>query len=363
MPIVDRLLFRELIGPLVFGAASFTTLLFAGSYLGRLTELLVQGVPADIVLRLFLLYLPGAVVLTLPMSVLLAVLLSFSRLSSDSEIIALQAGGISLWRLMRPVAVVAVAVTLLSYGINEWMAPQSQRQSVALRERALGETSAIERPFIISDLQEGSYNAIVIANGGLNPETRELRRVTILTGFTEEGPQAFFYAARAKWEGGSDWRLYKGTMKNLSAGRVNTVVFDEWTTQTVKINRSPDQIVEEQRKAAEMTFAELARQIARKKELNEETRSLEVDLYNKVAVPLASLVFAVIAAPLGLRPHRGGSAVGFGLSIGLIFAYWMVWQYSSALAKSGSISPLAGSFMANILFLAVGVYLMMRASR
>ena len=360
---VDRLMLKELVPSLLFGVAAFTSLFFAGGYLSKLTSLMVQGVSLPVVARLFLLYLPGVIVLTLPMSVLLAVLLAFSRLSSDSEMIALWAGGVGLWRLMKPVALVAVLVTLLSYGINEWAAPQAHRASQDLTAKALGEASVVQKPFIISDQQDGRYNSVVFVNGGMNPKTKELRRVTVFSGFTESGPQAYFVAQRARWEGGDNWRLFNGTMYSFGGHGVTRNTFAEWATQPIAISRTPGEIVEEQRDTDDLTFRQLAHRIQRVRKAGEDTNDLEVDLYNKIAVPIASLVFALIAAPLGLRPHRGGSAVGFGLSIGLIFAYWMVWQYTSAIARSGQSSPMVGSFLADILFLAVGFALLRRAAR
>jgi len=361
---VDRLMLRELIPPLLFGVAAFTSLFFAGGYLSRLTGLLVQGVPFPVVAELFLLYLPSVIVMTLPMSVLLAVLLAFSRMSSDSEMVALWAGGVSLWRIMRPVVAVAVVVTLISYVLSEGLAPQAQRRSTELRERALGEITPLQKAFIISDVEGGRYNSVVFVNGGMDPQTRELRNVTIFTGFTGQGPQVYFFAERARWERGTEWRLYNGAMRTLDPGGGATVnTFREWSTRAVNINRTPEEVMEEQRDPDELNFRQLAQRIQRMKRTGGDTLKLEVELYNKLSVPLASLVFALIAAPLGLRPHRGGAAVGFGLSIGLIFAYWMVWQYSSALAKAGQISPIAGSFMADVVFLTVGLLLLRRASR
>lgn len=360
---VDRLMLREMVPPLLFGVAAFTTLFFAGGHLARLTNLLVQGVQAEIVLRILLLYLPGVVVLTLPMSVLLAVLLSFSRLSSDSEIVALWAGGVSMARLMVPVLGLASVVTLLSYFTSEWIAPGSHRKSSDLMTRALGETAISQKPFIISDLDGEKYNAIVIVNKGISPGSNQLRDVTIFSGFTDAGPELYMRAERARWEGGSRWRLFNGMWQRTGPGGTVRNSFSGLESKPVEISRTPQEIIEEQRDSEDLTFGQLARRIQRLRRSNADTRELEVDLYNRFAVPLASVVFALLAAPLGMRPHRGGSAMGFGLSVALIFGYWTLWSYGSALAKSGQISPMAGSFAANLVFLAVGAALLARASR
>ena len=354
---------RELIPPLLFGVAAFTVLFVAGGYLAKLTNLLVQGVQAGIVLRLFLLYLPTVIVMTLPMSVLLAVLLSFSRLSSDSEIVALWAGGISLKRLLVPVLALAFAVTVLSFVTSEWLAPRTHRQSSDLMEQLRGNAAVTQKPFIISDLEQDRYNAIVIVNKGISPGTKELRDVTIFSGFTDSGPEVYMRAERAQWEGGNDWRLFNGMWQRIGPGGTVRNSFSGLESKTIKLGRTPDEVAEEQRDTDDLTFRQLAHRIQRMRAAKADTRELEVDLFNRFAVPLASVVFALLAAPLGMRPHRGGSAMGFGLSVALIFGYWTLWSYSSALAKSGHLSPIAGSFLADLVFLAVGAALLVRASR
>ncbi|MCC6484726.1 MAG: LptF/LptG family permease [Armatimonadetes bacterium] len=357
---VDRLVCKEIIPPLLFGIAAFTSLFFAGSYLGKLTNLLLQGVPISVVLKLFALNLPGIVVLTLPMSVLLGVLLSFARLSSDSEMVALWAGGVSLWRLMRPVLAIALSVSVLSFVINNWIAPGAARRSADLKARALKEATAIENPFVQTDKQDGRFSSIIVVNGGM--KNHQLWDVSVVTGFGPGGPNLYFHAERAVWEGGDKWILYNGIMKTLGTGRESVTRYGQFKSQPITIQGTPEEIAEAQRDSDEMSFTQLARRIQRLRSV-QDTRPLEVDLYNKIALPLASLVFALIAAPLGLRPQRSGSGVGFGLSIGLIFAYWMVWQYTSQFAKTSNLAPIAGSFMANLIFLGVGVALLIRKAR
>ncbi|MEI6916646.1 MAG: LptF/LptG family permease [Armatimonadota bacterium] len=298
--------------------------------------------------------------MTLPMSVLLSVLLGFSRLSSDSEMVALWAGGIGLWRLMRPVITLAMCVTMFSFALNEWAVPAANRRISDIRSKALKLTTPIENAFLRADMQDGKYTSVVLVNGGM--KDRQLRDVTVLTGFTPKGPKFYFSAARAKWESGDKWTLYDGTMHSLGAAQQSHTNFREFKSQPIILDGTPEEIAAEQRDSNEMSFKELARKIQRVRK-TQDTREFEVDLYNKIALPFASLVFALLAAPLGLRPQRSGSGVGFGLSIGLIFAYWMVWQYTSTLAKTGTLAPIAGSFLADISFLVIGVSLIVRKSR
>src|SRR5581483_6330705 len=92
-------------------------------------------------------------------------------------------------------------------------------------------------------------------------------------------------------------------------------------------------------------------------------RELQVDLANKLAIPFTSMVFALIGAPLGLRRLRGGAAVGLGVSILIIFCYYVLWHGTTVLAENGQIPPALASWLANLVGLGVGGALVVRAAR
>ncbi len=94
-----------------------------------------------------------------------------------------------------------------------------------------------------------------------------------------------------------------------------------------------------------------------------EIRELEVDRWNKISLPLSSLVFALLAIPMGVRPSRSGSSVGLGLSIFIIFLYWLIWRYTSAMAIQGQISPFVGAFLADALGVTAAFILMKNAAK
>ncbi len=110
---LDALITKELMGPWVFGVAIFTVLILAGTYLFRITDYFVKGVGFFTVAELTTLLLPGIMAKTFPMAVLLATLLSFGRLSSDSEIVAIKACGTSLMRVMYPVGMFGLIVAVI----------------------------------------------------------------------------------------------------------------------------------------------------------------------------------------------------------------------------------------------------------
>ncbi len=98
MRLIDKQVMKEIVGPFVFGVMAFSSVFFAGAYLQKLTMMIMDGMPILTALNVVLLYIPTIVVYTLPMSTLLSVLLAVGRMSGDSEIVALYAGGVSLYR-------------------------------------------------------------------------------------------------------------------------------------------------------------------------------------------------------------------------------------------------------------------------
>ncbi len=363
MKLIDRQIYAELLGPFIFGVAAFTSIMFAGSYLLRLTTDIVKGLPVSAALKIFVLYLPGVVVITLPMATLLAVLLGFSRMSSENEITAIFAGGISFYRVMLPVIIFGIAITGLTIFMNEFLVPKANLASERLREDILKQPVTKNKPLFLIDRNEDVTNVVVYVQGGYNSSERVLKKV-LITVFRENKPRIVFRAEKAKWEGGENWSLSNGYWHILSDGNGGqSGSFDKWSTRVVNLGMTPEEVAFSQRSADQMTFKEM-RRFAKDLALRGiDTAELEVSLYNKLSLPMAALMFALIGAPLGLRRHRGGSSVGLGLSIVIIILYWMAWHYMVALAKTGHIHPIIGAFTADFAGLLLGAGLIVRASK
>ena len=120
---IDRLILKELAGPWVFGVGLFSALLMAGMYLNRIADYVVQGVPTGMIVELTALLFPAILVKTFSMAVLLGALLAFGRLSSDSEIVALRAGGASIVRIVQPVMLFSLVIAIVTFGFNEVLVP------------------------------------------------------------------------------------------------------------------------------------------------------------------------------------------------------------------------------------------------
>lgn len=368
MRLLDWLVVRELIPPLLFGVALFTALIFAGGYVFMITEYAVKGVPLALVIELALLYLPQIAVKTLPMGMLLATLLGFGRLSSDWEITALRAAGVSLRRIMMPVFVLSLLVSLFAIGFNESLVPWATERANAIRAEILKKLELTElQAFGFAQFKGGRLDSYVIVAGGRDSRTQLLYQVTILkyrTGAVR-APEAVAYAQRAEWAGENEWVLYDGWIRTMEGQTLSFRVFRAEPHAQVRIERTPVQIEALLTQVDERSFRQLQEQIAfyaREGADPQIIRQLTVELYNKINVPLASLIFALLGAPLGIRPQRSSPATGFAVSIAIIFLYWVLARYLIILGRS-TLSPLLASSIPNLIGLSLALWLIMRRER
>ncbi|MCX6343701.1 MAG: LptF/LptG family permease [Armatimonadetes bacterium] len=386
MKLVYRLIFNELIGPFVFGVMAFTSVMFAGSQLLKITSWLMGGtIGFGTALEMILLALPSIIVYTLPMSTLLAVLLGIGRLSGDSEIVALFAGGMSFYRLAVPVLIMGIVISAGSIALNEVTVPWAYQRYEVIQSIVFKEEAPTQRAFSFGD---DNMNMQVMVNGGIDVDKGELRHVTIIQFATRDGvvngvkvakgqPVTITYAERAMWDGLTDsnkrfkWLLYNSSTQNLGTDSPSGTSFSSLDVQPIEIRRTPNQLALYQmtnmRNTDQLSFRQLTQMVEQLKSnptVNwEKIRECDVNRWNKFALPISSLVFALIAAPLGIRPSRSGSSVGFGLSILLILLYWIVWHFTSHLAIQGNLPAPAGAFMADVLGIIVALALIKRVAK
>lgn len=373
MKLVDRQVTRELIGPFLFGVGAFSSVFFASTFLFKLTSMLSKGMPITTAVEMVLLTMPMIVGYTLPMSTLLAVLIGMGRLSGDSEMVALFAGGVSLYRIALPVFALGLVVTGGSLVLGEYLTPFASSRYDAMAAKLLHEAAPTDQPFTVRD---AATNSQIMVNGGMDVSSGILRDVTV-TQFVRNRPAIVIYARRAEWAGINNselkyrWRLYDGWWQVLGTDSPALSGFSESRTKEIKLNTTPAEFALFQKslrkKSEQMSFAEMSRLVkhlrAYPERSLEDIRKLDADRWNKFAMPLSSLVFAMLAAPLGVRRTRSGSSVGFGLAILLIFVYWMVWHYTTALAVQGDISPITGAFCADAIGLVTGLVLLKAAAK
>jgi len=373
MKLVDRQVTRELTGPFLFGVAAFSSVIFAITVMIKLTQWLSHGMPVLMAIEGVILSVPGIMYYTLPMSTLLAVLMGIGRLSGESEIVALFAGGVSLYRIALPILGLGLVVSGFSLVLDEIVTPRANVRISELEKTALKQTPVSEKPFTVED---PGTSSVINVRGGMDMDNAILRDVTI-TQYVKNQPVLFVYAARAQWAGINNpalkyrWKLYDGRAYAVDLKDPRSIAITTFTkgqSREVMIQKTRDDLALYRNLKAElMTFSQLSKMVGILKEHPDrdisQIRDLEVWKWNKLSVPLSCLVFALLAAPLGIRPHRSSSSVGLGLSILVILIFYVAGRYTWNLALNGTLMPATAAFIPDALGVITAGVLLKRAAK
>ncbi len=368
--VMDRYLCSQMAGPFLFGVGAFSSVILAIGSLFELVRLVAEsGLSAWVALQIFVLQLPGLVVYSFPMSVLLSALLGYGRLSANGEVIAMRSCGVSVYRLILPALILSLGVSALTFVFNEAIVPAANLQARHALKTALNQ----ENPrFQQRDIFYQQFGEIVQEDGNTTYglvrtfyarrfDGREMLDVTVMD-FSQGQLQQILTAKRAAWlpEEGV-WQFRDGVTYLINSDRsYNSILrFDQ---QNIRLPRAPLDIAAEQRGAEEMNITEISRRIELLKQAGnfQEVRKLEVRRQQKYALPFVCLVFALIGVPIGMRPQRTGTALGFGLSVLIIFGYYLMLFICGALGQIAVLDPIVAGWLPNAVCLAIGLFLVSR---
>jgi lipopolysaccharide export system permease protein len=343
-----------MLGPFIFGVCAFTSIFIAGGVLFRLVNFITLfGASYAAVAKLFFLSLPEFVNYTFPMSVLLASLLTFGRMSASSEITAIKCGGVSFYRMVAPVFGLAFCVSLFSMVFAEKVVPAAKiaYNNVLHYEVQRNAKPRSQNHIVIKDTSGASIERLTYARQF--DEEQGIMYGVIVEEFKDNNLVHVQNAEKATWQQGA-WLMENGVVYDLSvgAGLSRSARFKE---QLLPVKISPRQVNSEQKDPGEMSISELRERVRMLDRQYAPTARYQMEMYQRFTIPLASVIFALIGTPLGLQPQRSSSSIGLGLSIIVIFIYYAVMTLTLTLGKSGGLPPLLAAVIPDALGLLAGV--------
>ncbi|MFA5840383.1 MAG: LptF/LptG family permease [Candidatus Margulisiibacteriota bacterium] len=358
--IIDRYIFRELFEPFLFGLGAFTAILSASMILFELVRaVVIRGMPLIIALQIFTYKLPAIVVYIFPMATLLAALLAFGRLSGDSEVIAFRASGQSLYRLIIPVLFLGLIVSLTNLSFSEIVVPEANKAAKNLMiETSVKHQPKMQKNVFIPELENGQLKRIFYADTLKDSTMYNV----IVQEFIDGRLTQILTAKEAIWQKDSGkWNFKNGIIYLLAeSGEYKHLI--KFNEQMLTVKYTPADLYSDSQNPDEMTIGQLRKYIELKEKMGNDTTDFKIQLNMKMAIPFASLVFALLGAPLGLSPRRASSSIGLGLSILVIFFYYIVTFLCMAVGELKIISPGLAAWAPNLITGAVGWRILSKAA-
>ena len=355
MKLLDKYVLKQVFEMFIMGVLVFTSIIFASdTFITLIKQISMYGIPFKIAFLIIILHLPSVFVMTIPMGVLLATVMTLNGLSLNSEITVMRACGIGINRIAKSIFIFAIVMACISFVVNETVVPIMTKQSTDLALYAFSrknipegkenftfkeikDTGTLKRLFYVGDCTDGVLHNITLMDASKDGTIQILQAREGDT--TEEG-----------------WHFSKGAIYTVaSSGKaLDTTMFDETTIKfgmdlSEEINRNL---------ANERNFIQLCKFLVKADETDKQW--LTISLFDKIALPLTTIVLVLIGVPLAITPPRVRYNRGFLFSVLIIFAYYLIRALSISFGEAGSLSPVISAFLPNIVLTIVGVLLYYR---
>jgi lipopolysaccharide export system permease protein len=370
---MDRYIISELMLPFLFGVGAFSSLgVSVDSLFDLIRRVAESGLPLGIAFKVLLLKLPQFVVYSFPMATLLATLTTYSRLSADSELVALRGCGVGAYRLVIPAIALCLLITGLTFTFNELIVPTSNYQASTTLKQALKEE---DPKFQEENIFYQEFQNIKKPDGDTDQvlarifyakefDGKAMRGLTILD-FSHEGLNQIISAQSAIWNPPQNaWDFYNGTIYVVSYdGSFRNIV--KFQQQQLKLPREPLDLASRKRDYGEMNISQSIEYLNLLEKGNNaaKIRELRVRIQQKYALPFVCVAFGVVGSALGSRLKKTGRAASFAISIVIIFSYYLSVFVLGAIAQTGNLPPLVGAWLPNVLGLVAGIVLLVRSAR
>lgn len=371
--VLDRYIAGQLTGPFLFGVAAFSSILVSvGALFDLIRKMTELGLPLAIAARVFLLQLPEFVSLSFPMATLLSALMVYSRLSNDSELIALRSVGISIYRLVAPAIVLSLLVSGLTFGFNEAIVPAAKYQANVTLEQALKQD---QPKFDEKNIVFQQYRDEKQADGktvqmldrifyAQRFDGKQMKGLTVLD-FSQNGVNQIISANSAQWNYEQQtWDFFDGTiyLVDPNGSYRNILKFER---QQIQLPRTPLDLASHKTDSAQMNIGEVQEYLQLVEQSGDEKRAnqLRMRIQQKIAFPFVCLVFGMAGATLGTKPRRGGKGASFAISIVIIFTYYLLSFVCDAFGRLEIFTPILAAWLPTVVGLGAVSWLLVRAAK
>ncbi len=359
MRIQDRYILGGFWRNLVIGLVAFTVIFITVDINEEIDNYIDHEAALYDIVAYYLFQIPWILLLVLPVSALLSAVFSLGKLARQNELTAFIASGTPFVRLAMPIIASALLLSVATIAFSELLVPKTNRRSeqimlVKIEKRRKQESFRFKNHLHY----EGENNRVYYAER-YDVTLHELRNA-VLQEYRGSSIQRRIDAQKVFWDGGK-WVFLNGAIREFTPEGERITPFDRLPMK--ELPERPEDLAKQEIDPEEMNYTELKDYIDKVRRGGGEIDKYLVDLYFKFSFPFTSLIFAVIGAALSSVKRKPSLATGFGLTLFISFTYYGILRIGQALGHSGVIQPLAGAWLGNIIFFAVGGVLLYRANK
>jgi lipopolysaccharide export LptBFGC system permease protein LptF len=393
MRVLDRYIIQEFLKMLTFGIIALILVSTVVDMFERVNDIVEYKPPLSITVTFFLARIPQVLFMIAPISLLLSTLLITGAFARNSEIIAMLASGVSIYRIVIPILMIGLVMSLLMFGLNEFIVPTANRVAEENKRIMKGKPD-IHKMAKIQIWFHGTQEKRIYYINALIPDRREIQGLTVFelndqflpvkrldaqravyrpfpARIHAEKPQKqktwetkvieFFKPPENNEENNHEqgtWTLYQGTERSLGTSEQRTIINFQ-KRRDYRIPRTFNEFRQETKDPEDMNYRELTEYIQTLTQSGYDVSKYVVDLRAKFSFPFVSLVMVIIGFPFALKSPRSGAAMGVGISVFIGLTYWIILQLGISLGHAHILPPLLAAWISHIIFASTGFYLIL----
>ncbi len=359
MKILDRYLLKQFLSVLLFALFSFWIIFLIVDIIEHIDTFIDRGATISAVIRYYLYYTPYILVLISPVAMLLSSLFSTGLLARQNELMAMKSSGISLYRILFPLLGLGLVMSFLVMLAGNLLIPYTNQLRLKVRQQEIQKNTKV-REVSLNDIYLQTENGQILYLNRYNSQRKEGSGVLFQT-FKENRIKEEVRAEKLLWEG-NGWVFIKGTQRVFSdTFSVLEKPFERLLRLDLKLK--PEALTKKQKTPEEMSYQELKNYVKLKQKTGQDTAMEKTDLYMKISFPLANLIIVLFGCTLATTPQRSGLALSFAISLGISFLYYTFLRLGQSFGYSQKLPPLLAAWIANLVFVILGVVLLIKAKK
>lgn len=361
--LLDAYVVREFFGMFLLVLSSFVSLMLVFTFFELVGDIIRNHIALTTVGDYLLNLAPSMIYAITPLAVLIAVLVTFGVLNRNSEIVAMKATGISLYRLVVPVVSISAILAIALFLFDDYYLPAANRRQESLRSTIKGRPPQTflhpEEKWMFGQSGQGEP-AHIFYYQFFDRDDDAFANLSVF----EFNPSTFalsrrIYASRVIWDEKTEsWRFLNGWVRNIDGNNSEYIEFKNTTFS--EIREDPGYFKKENLQSQEMNFQQLGAYIRDLRQSGFDTMRLRVALWHKLAYPLIAVIMAVMAIPFALSMGRRGSLTGIAVAISVALAYWVVDGLFGAMGNVNYLPAVLAAWSPDVLFGLTGGYLLLR---
>ena len=363
--ILDEYILREFVAMFALVLAGFVLLMIVFTFFDLVGDILRNHIALSVVGEYLVNLTPSMLYNIAPLAVLIAALVTFSVMNRNSEIVAIKATGISLYRLIVPIVTMAAVLAVTLFLFDQYYLPQANRRQEALRNEIKGRPTQTylhpEQKWMFGPKPLPGEPGRIFYYEFFDPDRNEFANLSVF----EFDPATFqltrrIFSKRVVWSRDSaGWVFENGWVRDVQGANVTDYrTFLE--TSFPGIHATPDYFKKEALQSQEMNFGQLDHYIRELQQSGFDTKRLSVALWHKLSYPLIAVVMAVLAIPFALSMGRRGSITGVAVAIAVSLSYIVIDNLFGAMGYVNYLPASMSAWSADVLFGLAGGYLLLR---